>query len=149
MTAKADSLDKLLARMNTRQLLPNHEEQFIKAGSLAYEYLIEKLDSTHLTDYQVINALHILVTMRYIGEPSEVIEKILDLTQDKRIRVRSVASRIAIVLLLQSEHCGTPAHQLNRKDLGELMNNALLIGLDCSSISFALDFINGKIYRQS
>jgi hypothetical protein len=145
MNAKSDSLDKLLARINSRHLLPNHKEQFIKAGKLAYEYLIEKLDNTHLTDYQVINALRILVNMRYIGEPSEVIGKILDLTQDKRIRVRSVASCIAIALLLQSEHCGTPAHQLNRTDLGELINNALLIGLDSSSISFAVDFINGKI----
>ncbi len=145
MSAKADSLEKLLAKINSRDLLPNHEEQFIKAGKLAYEYLIEKLDSTHLTDYQVINALRILVTMRYIGEPSEVIGKILALTQDKRIRVRSVASRIAIALLLQAEHCGTPAHQLNCQELGELINNALLIGLELNSTSFAVNFINGKI----
>jgi hypothetical protein len=145
MTVKADSLDKLLARINSRNLLPNHEEQFIKTGNLGYEYLIEKLDSTHLTDYQVINALHILVTMRYIGEPSEVIGKILDLTQDKRISVRSVASRIAIALLLQSEHCGTPAHQLNRTDLRGIINKALLIGLNSNITSFAVDFINGKI----
>jgi hypothetical protein len=145
MIAKADSLNKLLVRINTRHLWPNHKEQFIKAGNLAYEYLIEKLDSTHLTDYQVINSLEIIVAMRYVGDPSEVIRKILDLTQDKRIRVRSVASNIAISLLLQSEHCGTPAYQLNRQELGELINHALLIGLDTSSTSYAVDFINGKI----
>jgi hypothetical protein len=145
MTAKADSLDKLLARINTRHLWPSHKEQFIKAGRLAYEYLVEKLDSTHLTDYQVINALKILVTMRYIGEPSEVIGKLLDLTQDKRIRIRSTAVHIAIILILQSEHCGNSAYQLNRQELGELINYALLMGLSTNSTSFAVDFINGKI----
>jgi len=145
MTKKVDSLDKLLARIGSRHLLPNDKEQFIKAGKLAYEYLIEKLGSTQLTDYQVIHALEILVSMRHIGEASEVIGKILDLTQDKRIRVRSVASNMAISLLRQSEHCGTLAYQLNRKELGDLINHALLIGLNASSTSYALDFINGKI----
>jgi hypothetical protein len=144
MNEKADSLDKLLARINSRRLLPDHKWQFIKAGNLAYEYLIEKLDSTHLTDYQVIHIIEILVIMMYHGEPSEVIGKILDLTQDRRIRVRSYACKVAIVLLLQSENCGTPVYQLNRQDLADLINHALSIGLDTSNTSFAVDFINRK-----
>jgi hypothetical protein len=69
----------------------------------------------------------------------------LALTQDKRIKVRSVASNIAISLLRQSEHCGTPPYQLNRQELGKLISDALLIGLSPNSTSYAVDFINGKI----
>ncbi len=144
MTRKKYPLNKLLAKINSRSLCPDVKEEFIRFGKLAYDYLLEKIDSIQLTEYQVIHALEILVIMRYIGEPSEVIEKILNLTQDKRIRIRSFATRIAIVLLLQSEHCGTPAYQLNRKELTTIVNNALLMGLDAGNTSFALDFINGR-----
>lgn len=145
MTAKADSMDKLLTRINSRRLSPKDKEQFIKSGRFAYEYLIEKLDSPQLTDYQVIHALEILMGMRYIGEPSEAIAKILALTQDERIRVRSAAANMAISLLRQSEHCGTPSHQLNRQKLQDTIARALAIGLDASSTSYALDFISGEI----
>lgn len=144
MTAKASSLDKLLARINARRLLDDDKQQFINAGKLAYDYLIEKIDSPQLTDYQVINALQIIVTLRYIGEPSHVIAKILNLTQDQRIRVRSAASKIAIALLLQAEHCGTPAYQLNRKELVNLLERSLMLDLDTSSTSYVSEFINGQ-----
>lgn len=141
---KMPCLNKLLAKTNSRNLLPAVKEEFIKTGKPGYEFLIEKLDNPRLTDYQVVNVLQILLTMRYLGEPSQVIERLLDFTQDRRIRVRSYACCAAIALLLQSESCGTPSYQLNKEELKALVSKARSLGLEPGSTSFVINFIQGN-----
>jgi hypothetical protein len=138
-------LDKLLKQINGRSLDSTAKHQFIEIGRPAYEYLIEQIDNHQLTDYQVINALAIAVEMRYFGEPTQVIDKILDLVQDSRIRVRSWASHLAISLLRQSEQCQTPAFHLGREMLKPLIKTAISMKLEPNTMSYAQDFLQGKI----
>jgi hypothetical protein len=137
--------NQLLRRLHSRSLDPSLEEEFMKTRESSYDFLLEQLENKSLTDYQMMNILAILVKMMYVRSPENLIQKILNLLQDRRMKVRSMASNITISLLRRSEACEIPSYQLERERLKSLIKSAVLMGLDKSSESYALSFLKDEI----
>jgi len=141
-------MDTLFKQLHSKQLPETVQCEFFKKGKFAYEYLFHKLNDPNITYYQLCNGLTILTKMRYVGDPSKVIQKILDLTQDSRVEIRSGSICSAIALLVQSEHSGIASPPLERDRLKRLIEKSLSMGLNAHTESYAKDFIEGKVWPE-
>ncbi|MEH2414276.1 hypothetical protein [Nostoc sp.] len=92
-----NTLEKLIKQLHSKCLSDHVANEIIKLGKPAYNYLLVKIDEPSLTEYQVINLLRILYQMKYYNL-EELVNKVLSITQDQRIDVRSTASFLAICL---------------------------------------------------
>jgi len=145
MNQEAKEIDQLIKKLHCRDIPPNLKEQIIREGNIAYVYMMEQINNPNLTDYQVGNMLSILVTTRYTKDPSEVIDKVISFIQDERIKIRSFASYVAIMLLTQAEACQTPSLNLSRELLKPLLQKAISMKLSENVELLVQNFVNEKV----
>ena len=97
---------ELVRELNRRDInLPAVWRAFAKLGAKeSYDRLYRLLDSPDLEKWQVVNALNVLIELRHLSDQEKrplgdlriLFDKILELSTDQRILVRSVAIGLAI-----------------------------------------------------
>ena len=91
------SKEKLLKGFDRKELTDWHPE--MKHGKVAYEAILEVLKSGELNENQATNALYALFRWRGWGDSREVLDVLVDLSNDARLRVRSAAVKLAVGLV--------------------------------------------------
>ncbi|MDZ8050803.1 MAG: hypothetical protein RMX68_020570 [Aulosira sp. ZfuVER01] len=142
MTAENKRLEKLIGRLHSRSLPEDVSHQIIKLGKPAYNYLFQKIDEPTLTECQVINIIRVLYAMRCHGDIQIFINKLLLLTKNERISVRSVASHLSICLVLMAEAFEELNIPLQREMLKPLLQNAFVMGLNPGVAEFTKHFLS-------
>ncbi|MEM7715504.1 MAG: hypothetical protein AAF349_18355, partial [Cyanobacteria bacterium P01_A01_bin.68] len=67
------------------------EKKIFKFRKSGYDYLFQIVDESSLSEHQVANILRILCTMRAYGEINLLINQLLSLVEDERLKVSSTA----------------------------------------------------------
>lgn len=123
-----NTLKKLIKQLHSKRLPDNVANEIIKLGKPVFDYLLAKIDDPRLTEYQVINLLRILYQMKY-HNITQFVNKLLSITQDKRIDVRSTASFLSICLFRVKKEFPELNIPLEREVLAQLLHNSLAMKL--------------------
>ncbi|MFN6528601.1 hypothetical protein [Nostoc sp. ChiSLP03a] len=123
-----NTLEKLIKQLHSKRLSDNVANEIIKLGKPAFDYLLVKIDEPSLTEYQVINLLRISYQMKY-HNITQFTNKLLSITQDKRIDVRSTASFLAICLFRIKKEFPELNIPLQREALAQFLHKSLAMEL--------------------
>ncbi|MEH1829619.1 MAG: hypothetical protein V7L22_30500 [Nostoc sp.] len=123
-----NTYEKLIKQLHSKRLSDNVANEIIKLGKPVFDYLLVKIDDPRLTEYQVINLLRILYQMKY-HDITQFVNKLLSITQDKRIDVRSTASFLSICLFLLKKEFPELNISLQREVLAQFLHKSLAIEL--------------------
>lgn len=137
-------LKKFIKRLHSTGLPNDVAREIFKFGKPGYNYLWTVIDDPSFTDYQVINLLRALYQMKY-HDIDLFVNKLLSLTQDKRIDVRSTAAFLAICLYRISDRFKELNIPLKEEMLTQYLYKALDLGLNEGIIEEVQDVLKVSI----
>jgi hypothetical protein len=94
--------DAFFRDLNRKSLPDELRTRAYALGKRGYDKLFEGVTDAGATEWQVVNALHILFDLRLHGDQSTLFERFLELALDQRTRVRSAATKLALGMVRMS-----------------------------------------------
>lgn len=136
--------EKLIKQLHSKRLSDNVANEIIKLGKPVFDYLLVKIDEPSLTEYQVINLLRILYQIKY-HDIEQFVNKLLSITQDQRIDVRSTASFLLICLFRIKKEFPELNIPLQQEVLAQFLHKSLAMELHQTIRQQVESFIQDKI----
>lgn len=136
--------EKLIKQLHSKRLSNDVANEIIKLGKPVFDYLLAKIDDPRLTEYQVINLLRILYQIKY-HDIEQFVNKLLSITQDQRIDVRSTASFLAICLFRIKKEFPELNIPLQREVLAQFLHKSLTMELHQTIGQQVESFLQDKI----
>jgi hypothetical protein len=136
-------LQKQIKLLHRRNLPDSVLKNITKFKKIAYEYLLNHVNDSNLSEYQVINIMKILFIMRnYDG--NTFINKILVLIKDERIEIRSYASVILVTLLYLDENFSglNFLQQKSKEEFLLILKQAVELEISPKVITYVQNYIN-------
>ncbi|MGB3651729.1 MAG: hypothetical protein WBA41_11020 [Rivularia sp. (in: cyanobacteria)] len=135
-------IEKLIRQLHCRKLPDDVARKLFKLNEFAYNYLFDKLDDKTLTDYELHNIILVLKQMMYQDYVDQqlFVEKILSLTLDERISVRTNSCILATILFNQQK-TALVKYSIERETLRTYLEKVLEMGLPKVHIDYLQLFI--------
>lgn len=122
---------RLMELLNHRQLPHEALSEVSSSGETGLQATLAVIKQGGTTDLRLINALVLVVKARYLGDPAEVFNVLLDTASHKSIRVRSAAVGLALNLIHRERLIQPSPREIPQEaDAVEDLRYALALGLD-------------------
>ncbi len=102
--SEINRLNKLRRKLHCKTLPYDVEKEIFQFRKPGYDYLFGIIDESGMSEHQIANILRILCGMRGHGEIKILINKLLLLVEDERIKISFTASYLLEFLLQMKEN---------------------------------------------